>query len=59
MGVESIRGLGQVSVEHLREYILDLLQELSGLAAHRGDAAAAEALAACWKDIRTQGEGAE
>lgn len=54
MGMEGIRGLGQVSVDHLREYILDLLQELSALAAHRGDAGSAAALEACWKRIRTE-----
>ena len=59
MGVENIRSLGQVSVDHLREYILDLLQELSSLAAHRGDATCAEALSTCWKDIRRDQEALE
>lgn len=52
MGAENIRGLGEVSIDHLREYILDLVQELASVAARRGDGTAAQALQACWSQIR-------
>ena len=56
MGAESLRGLRDVSVEHLREYILDMVQELASVAAHRGDKATARALQACWTQIREEEE---
>jgi hypothetical protein len=52
MGAENLRGLGEVSVDHLREYILDLVQELASVAARRGDSSSAEALQICWSQIR-------
>jgi nicotinamidase-related amidase len=52
MGAENLRGLGEVSVDHLREYILDLVQELASVAARRGDSSSAEALHTCWSQIR-------
>jgi hypothetical protein len=52
MGAENLRGLGEVSADHLREYILDLVQELASVAAHRGDAGTAHALQVCWSQIR-------
>jgi hypothetical protein len=56
MGAENLRGLGEVSVDHLREYILDMVQELASVAARRGDAASAQALQACWRRIREDEE---
>ncbi len=52
MGAENLRGVAEMSVSHLREYILDLVQELASVAAHRGDAASAQALQACYSQIR-------
>ncbi len=52
MGAENLRGLGEVSVGHLREYILDLVQELASVAARRGDGTSAQALQTCWSQIR-------
>jgi hypothetical protein len=52
MGAQNLRGLGDVSVDHLREYILDLIQELAAVAAHRGDPGSARALQLCWNQIR-------
>jgi hypothetical protein len=56
MASEDLRGVGEMSVSHLREYILDLVQELAAVAAHRGDAASAQALHACWARIREHEE---
>ena len=52
MGAENLRGVGEMNVGHLREYILDLVQELASVAARRGDAASAQALQTCWNTIR-------
>lgn len=52
MGGENPRGLGDMTVEHLREYILDMVQELAAVAARRGDAPSAQALQVCWNKIR-------
>jgi hypothetical protein len=57
MQTKELQGLNDVSVSHLREYILDLVQELATLASRRGDASSARALRACWIDIR-EGDGA-
>jgi hypothetical protein len=56
MGAENLRGLGEMSVGHLREYILDLVQELATVAARRGDATSAQALQTCWSQIREHEE---
>lgn len=56
MGAENLRGLGDVSVDHLREYILDMVQELASVAARRGDSASAQALQRCWSKIREDDE---
>lgn len=52
MASEDLRGVGEMSTSHLREYILDLVQELASVAAHRGDSASAQALQTCWSRIR-------
>jgi hypothetical protein len=57
MEAKELQGLDDVTVNHLREYILDLVQELAALASRRGDASSARALRACWIDIR-EGDGA-
>ena len=44
--------LKEVSVDHLREYILDMVQELASVAALRGDSMSARALQTCWVQIR-------
>jgi hypothetical protein len=43
--------LSDVSVDHLREYILDMVQELATVAARRGDVMSARALQSCWAKI--------
>jgi hypothetical protein len=58
MEVGSYPGLGDVSVHHLREYILDLVHELATVAARRGDARAEQALQACWSQIHEEHEDA-
>lgn len=52
MGGENPRGLGGMTVGHLREYILDMVQELAAVAARQGDAPSAQALQVCWNRIR-------
>jgi hypothetical protein len=47
-------GLAEVSVHHLREYILDMVQELASVAARRGDSNSARALQTCWSQIREE-----
>jgi len=47
-------GLAEVSVRHLREYILDMVQELASVAARRGDSNSARALQECWSEIRRE-----
>jgi hypothetical protein len=54
MGAENLRGLGEMSVDHLREYILDMVQELASVAARRGDSTSAQALQAAWSRIREE-----
>ncbi len=56
MGAENLRGVTEMSVSHLREYILDLVQELASVAARRGDATSAQALQACYSQIREHEE---
>ncbi len=51
-------GLSDVSVDHLREYILDLVHELATVAARRGDARSEQALQVCWSRIRADQEDA-
>jgi hypothetical protein len=40
-----------ISRDEAREYILDMLQELSQLARKTGDGVCEEALAVCWQTI--------
>ncbi len=56
MGAENLRGVAEMSEAHLREYILDLVQELAGVAARRGDTVSAQALQVCWSSIREHEE---
>ncbi len=51
MEVMNSPALSDVSVHHLREYILDMVQELASVAARRGDAMSARALQTCWARI--------
>lgn len=44
-------GLSDVSVRHLREYILDLVQELATVAGRKGDSRSQQALQLCWSRI--------
>jgi ethanolamine ammonia-lyase large subunit len=46
--------LKEVSVGHLREYILDMVQELASVAAQRGDSTSARALQTCWVKIHDE-----
>ena len=46
-------GLSDVSVSHLREYILDLVQELATVAGRKGDACSEQALQVCLSRIRS------
>ena len=52
MDLGNYPGLSDVSVRHLREYILDLVHELATVAARRGDSRAEQALQTCWSRIR-------
>ena len=56
MEAGSYPGLSDVSVHHLREYILDLVHELATVAARRGDARSEQALQLCWSRIRADHE---
>jgi hypothetical protein len=56
MEAGSYPGLADVSVHHLREYILDLVHELATVAARRGDAKAEQALQVCWSRIHDEHE---
>ncbi|HTI67270.1 MAG TPA: hypothetical protein VL460_06950 [Caulobacteraceae bacterium] len=56
MGGENLQSLGEMSVDHLREYILDMVQELASVAARRGDSTSAQALQTCWSQIREEEE---
>ncbi|HTK36559.1 MAG TPA: hypothetical protein VL358_14910 [Caulobacteraceae bacterium] len=58
MEIGNYPGLGDVSVHHLREYILDLVHELATVAARRGDARSEQALQICWSKIRDGHEDA-
>ena len=51
-------GLADVSVHHLREYILDLVEELATVAARRGDARSEQALQICCARIRNDDQNA-
>ena len=56
MEVGNYPGLADVSVHHLREYILDLVHELATVAAQRGDSTSEQALQTCWSRIRDHGQ---
>lgn len=51
MEVMNSPALNDISVHHLREYILDMVQELAAVAARRGDTMSARALQSCWAKI--------
>jgi hypothetical protein len=50
MFMEEQRASG-ISREEVREYILDILQELAQLARSCGDSTSEEALTGCWQSI--------
>ena len=56
MELSGYPGLSDVSSHHLREYILDMVQELASVAARRGDSDSARALRVCWSEIRAKEE---